>query len=541
MHHSHNGRNSIATGVRRWSLLAVTLLLVLPWLYSPKPASAHPQLVKSSPEAGSTVDTSPAEIELYMTEAVSLEFSTIKIYDRARQEQPVGPLARIDADTSAKVAVLNTLPPGIYTVVWRVLSNADGHLIAGNFAFRVRAAAGATPGPGDTGAEEPVVPLDDTSASPYETDTSSADPFRWLVRAVMFVGSILLLGGPVFTMMVVEPTVARTGEAGKSVWPVVGRRFGLIGTIAAIFLAIALLLDLVLQVAAVDRTDMLGALGRPDTALLIINSTRFGFSWALKALAALLLLGVMLFIWRRSTRGGSGAWELAVAAASLLMLAQSIGSHAAVAGDNSAFGVPLPIVSDWLHLVIVSVWVGSLGYMALALFPAFKAAGMSSVERRAFLGQAIPRFSRLAIISVVTLAATGTYNLLIHTTDPVAFFNSLWGQVLSLKVAVFLVLVIVGAVNFRRLSPRLVARSAEDRGGTDIEARPVRQLRRNIRLEVVLGCLALLLAGGLTLLPPPSGSGSGTGTRPMTTAVSTTAAEAEPTPFPTPPRPEPPR
>ena len=79
-------------------------------------------------------------------------------------------------------------------------------------------------------------------------------------------------------------------------------------------------------------------------------------------------------------------------------------------------------------------WVG-LFYMALVLFPAFRLAGFSAEERRAFLAKAVPRFSRLAILSVVALAVTGTYSVLTHSNDLGTILSTEYGIVLAVEVA----------------------------------------------------------------------------------------------------------
>jgi len=222
-------------------------------------------------------------------------------------------------------------------------------------------------------------------------------------------------------------------------------------------------------------------------------------------------------------------WDIALAAASLLFLAEALGSHeAAVSATGQTGSLPIPIISDWLHLVTAGTWIGGVIYLGVALYPALKRAGLSGEERRTYLGRLIPRFSRLAIISVIALAVTGTYNLILHSTDLGAILGSAYGQLLAIKIAAFAVLVGLGAINLRRLTPMLRARSEPQAANSDAGTAPAR-LGRNVRIEIALGAVALFCAGGLTLLPPPSGAG-GAGLA----ASTPTAVIAEATPLPTP-------
>ncbi len=496
-------------------MLALLPLLAL-WLAVPTMALAHAMLLSSAPVAGSSQAQSPTEIRLAVSEPVSLDFSTIKLYDRARHEQPVGSLGR-DNDSEATVlaSLPQTLSAGTYTVVWRVVSAIDGHLTIGVYAFHV--------GPSE-GTPEPVAGLGlagDESA-PTEGASENPGPLWWILRAFILGNSALVLGGCLFTVLIVEPTAEERGRAGEALWRTVGNRFARIGAVAACLLVLALGLDLLTEVSTVAGSDLVGALQRNDLALTLLTSTRYGFAWTVKLLAAVLLMAMMLFIWVLSRRGGSGLWEIALAGGSLLLLAESLSSHAAAYAADRVFGVPLPVVSDWLHLVMASAWAGGLAYMALALFPAFRVAGLSAEERKAFLGKSVPRFSRLAILSVVTLAVTGTYNLAIHSTDVGAILASGYGQTLLIKLVIVAALVGIGAVNLLRLSPRLQAATKKG-GASGQETAPAVKLRRNVRVETALVGLVLVCAGGLTLLAPPSGSGN-------TYAATTTAASANPLP-----------
>ncbi|MDQ3928858.1 MAG: copper resistance protein CopC, partial [Chloroflexota bacterium] len=503
------------------ALLPLTVLFVIGfWLANPLLALAHARLLTSNPVPGASLETSPSDIEFSFSEPVSLEFSSIKIYDRARREQPVGPAERgAGGDTTVKAGVTQPLQPGVYTVVWRVISGADGHVTAGSFAFRVRA-AGATQGSTPEPAIDTTLQQSDTG-SPFEGSSDNPDPFRWSIRALILITSSVLLGGSLFTVLILEPTADDTGKVGASLWPLAGSRFGRVGAWAAAILVVALALDLLAQVATVGATGLLEALSRSDLASVLLSSTRYGFAWSMKAIAAGLLFLMMLFVWLVSKRGGNGIWEIAIAVGSLFLLAESLSSHAAGVEGGQLLGLPAPLISDWLHLVTAAAWVGGLVYMGLVLFPAFGKLRLSHEERLAFLGRSVPRFSIIAVLSVVTLAATGTYNLLTHSNDLGAILGSGYGQVLLIKHILLVALLGIGAVNLLRLSPQLRSKMPGVKSATATSesltpgsqppvptSGPVWQLRRNVRAEIVLLGLVLVCAGGLTLLPPPSASGT---------------------------------
>ena len=119
-------------------------------------ASAHDELVSSSPDDGARV-TAPRALTLTYSE--SLVDTGFRVVVR-------GPDGPVDGEVELSGARLvdrfsAPLSPGSYDVVWRVVS-ADGHPISGRMSFTVRAAA------------TPSTTSESTSASPSSTATSSA-------------------------------------------------------------------------------------------------------------------------------------------------------------------------------------------------------------------------------------------------------------------------------------------------------------------------------------------------------------------------------
>ncbi len=533
-------------------VLAALALAVAAW-FGPPTAFAHARLVSSNPPAGARLDTPPAEVVLGFSEPVSVQLSSIKLYDRAHREIPAD-VPRTGEGTGSvtiRAAVRDRLAPGYYLVEWRAVSAVDGHLTVGLFAFRVlgpgEGAASTTPA-GTEGQQDEAIPPD-VSGVPLEGRGENPDPLRLLVRAVMLAGAAFLLGSAVFSLSVVEPT-AQEDRAAAALMPVVVRRFGYTGTVAACLLILALVFDLVGEVASVGGGGY-GAV--PESGWLareLLTATRYGLGWSLKILAAIGLLAIAVYLWKRRKgpvlKLGPTPWDLMTASGSLLLLGEAITSHAAAAESGHAgghvLGLPLPVVSDWLHLVVASVWAGGLAYMALVLFPVLRRAAPAPEERRKLLARAVPRFSRLAVFSVLVLAVTGTYNLLIHSTDLTSIAGSAYGWVLAAKIALFIALVTIGAVNLLRLSPRLqgttrmlaglvptagarrqfrprpapgprnpgagVEQNAQAGGPGSEAVEAVNRLSRNVLVEVGLVVVVLGLAATLTLLPPPGGAGT---------------------------------
>ena len=102
----------------------------------PIAAFAHARLDHANPAVGSTVTQPPTEISLWFTEALEAKFSTIEVRDAQGRPMQAGPATLARGNTAQLRVPLKPLPPGTYTVIWRVLS-VDTHRTQGDFTFRV--------------------------------------------------------------------------------------------------------------------------------------------------------------------------------------------------------------------------------------------------------------------------------------------------------------------------------------------------------------------------------------------------------------------
>ncbi|HLI13077.1 MAG TPA: copper homeostasis periplasmic binding protein CopC [Alphaproteobacteria bacterium] len=99
-------------------------------------AFAHAFLDHATPAAGSTVKRAPSELKLRFTEELEPAFSTVRVVDAGGKQVDKGG-GHLDAkDRTLLELPLPPLPPGIYRVVWRVVS-VDTHATRGEFKFTV--------------------------------------------------------------------------------------------------------------------------------------------------------------------------------------------------------------------------------------------------------------------------------------------------------------------------------------------------------------------------------------------------------------------
>ena len=171
-----------------------------------------------------------------------------------------------------------------------------------------------------------------------------------------------------------------------------------------------------------------------------VLDTRFGTVWLVQAglaLAAAVLL---------AQRPALPLRVAALAPAALSLLTPSLSGHASVSGR-------IAFVADVAHVAAAAVWVGGLAALVLALVWA-RAERWSSPSARC---RASPRF---AVVAVSWLIASGTTSGYLQVRALRGLWETTYGQLLLVKLALVLPLLALGLYNNRRAVPRLRDRLA---------------------------------------------------------------------------------
>jgi methionine-rich copper-binding protein CopC len=94
----------------------------------------HAFLKDATPGVGSVVETSPPEIRIRFTEKIEAAFSNIRVFDTTGKQVDKRDVRLDRADRALLRVSLPRLNPGIYKVVWRVVS-VDTHVTTGSYTF----------------------------------------------------------------------------------------------------------------------------------------------------------------------------------------------------------------------------------------------------------------------------------------------------------------------------------------------------------------------------------------------------------------------
>ncbi len=445
----------IFTRLRALLALAVAgVLMLLPTGV----AFAHANLVRSNPERGAVLAQPPKTITLEFSENLDPQLSQVQLLDAHGTVVAAGPGVIDGANPRVMRLDLPKLDDGSYSEVWQTHSAADGHFANGTVSFSV----------GKANSSISLLPAENTPLPTEATPAALDVILRWAgyLAAALLGGGILFAGlvwRPAYRAAAAEPDAPDDRTATRLLKTEI--RIG--AAALAVVTAAAVVYQAVSGISSSSQVDFWTALG---------GLVSFGSNWQLWL--RLLVLGcIILFSFFLDTASRDKAWDwLALIPLAVVVFATvSLKSHAA------ALNNPLALILDTLHLTAMSAWFGGL-------LPLFLLLRRTQIPPKVL----VPFFTRVALTSVCVLALSGLYAGLeqVRTLDELV--STSYGLALIVKVIIFGVLVGLGALNFRVLTPRL---------GQDT-AKATRQLRLSMRFEMLLGLSLLAAVGVLTGASP---------------------------------------
>ena len=312
------------------------------------------------------------------------------------------------------------------------------------------------------------------------------------VRAIHFGAAMVLFGELLFASFIVPAEAASASAPDRQ-----GRTAGsaemrvravVIAAWACLMISGACWLALV---AMQMSGRSLAALDRPTIAA-VLGSTVFGRAWVLRSVLALALAGMWPAVATQTPPQRRWA-RVAVLVAGALLASLTWSGHA-----NAQVGLDgaMHHLSDSSHLLAAGAWLGGLAPLAALLRQTI---ALPNKRALASCASTVVRFGNAAALCVAALVMTGIVNALYLLPDLDSLFGTSYGQLLLLKICVFVVMLAIAAMNRRRLTPEM----SRSREGAARRARTASSLRWNVLLEQALAALVILLVAVLGVSPPP--------------------------------------
>ncbi len=275
-----------------------------------------------------------------------------------------------------------------------------------------------------------------------------------LLHGLAIVSQSMALGGTLFLVLLARPFAASVGAD-------VVRRTALIAAWSALALVGVEFVATGLQTAVLSATV--------DLPVSNVLQAHFAVASIVKMLAACVLATLL---WR-----GAGAGAL-LAAGGVELAAATLTTHAAARLSDNA----LLLGVEALHQLGAAIWIGGIPCFVMALARLHDGGALRLVGGR---------FSRMSAAGVACILASGLTMTLFYIGSWPAFYGTAYGVMVGAKIAMFAMLLGLGAANFM-----VTERLRRD------PATPVLRMRRFAEVEIGIGFTVFFAAASLTSVPP---------------------------------------
>jgi copper transport protein len=144
-----------------------------------------------------------------------------------------------------------------------------------------------------------------------------------------------------------------------------------------------------------------------------------------------------------------------------------------------------------VHVLAGGMWIGTLFVLLAVGLPTLLKTGLQAELRGALVADLVRAFSPLALASAGVLASCGAVTAWLHLKPFAALWTTPYGYALMAKLSMVLVVLGIGAWNWRHQRPRL----GNDAGTA--------ALRRSALLELAAAAIVLAITAVLVSLPAP--------------------------------------
>ena len=434
-------------------LLLVFSSISIPIVY------AHPFTEETIPSLTSNAPAGTSEVIIFFSEPIDINFSQVKVLDSNGNQ--------IDnKDTNYfedELSLIVTTPPledGVYTVTTKVLSKVDGHLVPDAFLFGV--------GNVDT---KNIEALSSPSELVFLPEAGARFPG--------IVGQTIVLG-VVIASLIIWGTQNKQSikEELEKIEKIHHGKFMLITGIGLGLVFISDILMIIVQSIRLETS--------PFDAI----QTDFGNIWIIRMTITIILLGIWFRLDRKKILSKKNQIPMLIASLALIATTSLIG-HGAASGETPA------LILDYIHNLVAAVWIGGIFYFVFTLLPTFSQLKESNREKMSLV--LIPRFSIAFIIAIGIVIITGPILLWFLESDVGLITESVYGQLIIIKIAIASIMISLGGFFQFRLQ-----RNAEKNFSSG-KISVHKKLKTTLKIDAALGIILLGIVALLTNGTLPAG------------------------------------
>jgi len=442
-------------------------------------ASAHPVIIDSNPKQFQSLDSAPNDASVFFSEPIVLKFSQISVLDSGGNRVDRGTPSNVNDDLASLSIPLNeNLTSGTYTVVTKVLSAVDGHVVDNSVVFNI----------GKGG----VIFDQGNITSKNLLDLLSIE--NSLANICGYVGHVVLIGAPLIFLWITRPIK-------KFKWLLetlqldiftVKRKLLILCIISASLVIFSIILLMIFQAISIG-----GTIGD-------VISTEFGTMVLLRLILSTILLTFLVFLYRKNKKqSDSNTRNIAyiMIFGFILLFTHSLISHAA-ALDNF-----VPLLVDYFHIILASIWIGGLIFLSFILVPTLSSINFEELKIK-LISIIIPRFSRIILPTIALTIITGPSLLYSLENNFPIIFSSLYGKILICKIILASIMIALGSYHQFVTQKKINTVLMKSVGGVDpipVNSLILNKFSSSLKIESCIGILLLFTVSLMANMVLPSG------------------------------------
>jgi len=381
-------------------LLFLILIIGVPSAY------AHPFLVDSEPGQGQNAAVGTTQIIVFYSEAIEIDFSELKVFDSNGNKIDNMDTAYYEGESSL-VITTPSLEDGIYTVTSKVLSKIDGHLVQAAIIFGV----------GETQVDLSLLEAQEESEITFLAEAAARFPG--------IIGQTVVLGSVISGIVIWGTQRKRFGKESRDLVNQAYRfKFAKLTGISLVAVFASNFIILAVQTL------------RLETSPIDVIDTAFGTTWLIRMIITIILLGI--WFWMERKPHISPKKHIPMLTASLVLIFTTT-----MMGHGAATELTAPIILDYVHNLLASVWIGGVIFFGFVLLPTL--ASLDGIQKAKVTLAMLPRYSGMITIALGILIITGPTLLWFLESDVASLTNSTYGSLIIAKIMLAIVLIGFGA------------------------------------------------------------------------------------------------
>ena len=369
-------------------------------------AYAHPFLVDSEPGQGQNAAIGTTQIIVFYSEAIEIDFSELKVFDSNGNKIDNMDTTYYEGESSL-VITTPSLEDGVYTVTSKVLSKIDGHLVQAAIIFGV----------GETQVDLSLLEAQEESEITFLAEAAARFPG--------IIGQTVVLGSVISGIVIWGTQRKRFGKESRDLVNQAYRfKFAKLTGISLVAVFASNFIILAVQTL------------RLETSPIDVIDTAFGTTWLIRMIITIILLGI--WFWMERKPHLSPKKHIPMLAASLVLIFTTT-----MMGHGAATELTAPIILDYVHNLLASVWIGGVIFFGFVLLPTL--ASLDGIQKAKVTLAMLPRYSGMITIALGILIITGPTLLWFLESDVASLTNSTYGSLIIAKIMLAIVLIGFGA------------------------------------------------------------------------------------------------